>query len=400
VLKSLLFLLLLAAACSYLDAQDAWCEISSPSNVPVEHGVSLGNSSMHFSDVANGWIVGGSSVFSSEHWGRIYRTKDSARTWEQDWQDILGRYSNSGAIRRIHMYDTLHGWAVGDKYLNSTGLYYPFILHRAWIPGTIGIQWHYQDSKLPAGHRITSVWAFSPTEALVASMKGFIAKTSDAGETWITIDTVATDLPIQNVQFLNKSVGWLTAQDRLYKTTDGGYNWSEVSYGKPFSIWNVKFVDEQTGWIGGEVGKIRKTTNGGVTWIDQWSTTGAGIVDFHFFNRDVGYAVGGGVAGKDSSRVLKTTNGGATWEQKQHPKDAIVIDIHMVDASHGYLLTGKYLYSYCGNEIVSVVEDKPEEACQCKRTLYDYLGREVGSASTGMLLEYDPCVGKARLVVR
>lgn len=383
-----------------LQSQDSWCEIASPSNVPYESGISHGNGRMYFSDAANGWIGGGKSYFGTEHWGRIYRTNDTGKTWRMDWEDIVGRYGNAGSIRSIHMFDTLHGWAVGDKYFHATGLYYPFVLHRAWIPGTIGIQWHYQDSKLPAGHRITAVWAFSPTDALIASMKGFIARTSDAGESWITVDTVATDLPIQNVHFVNTSVGWLTALDRLYKTTDGGYNWSEVSYGKPFSIWNVKFVDEQTGWIGGEVGKIRKTTNGGATWIDQWSTTGAGITDFHFFNRDVGFAVGGGVAGKDSSRVLKTTNGGKTWEQKQHPRDAIIIDIHMVDASHGYLLTGKYLYSYCGDELVSVQEDLPKEPCQCKRASYDYLGREVDVSASGMLLEYDPCVRKARVVYR
>jgi hypothetical protein len=124
------------------------------------------------------------------------------------------------------------------------------------------------------------------------------------------------------------------------------------------------------------------------------------IEDIEFINSTVGFAVGGGVEGRDSSRILKTTDGGAQWVPMPHPKDSWIGDIDLASRNNAYVLTGKYFYSYCGDELVSVQEDLPKEPCQCKRTFYDYLGREVNVSASGMLLEYDPCVRKARLVVR
>jgi photosystem II stability/assembly factor-like uncharacterized protein len=261
-----------------------------------------------------------------------------------------------------------------------------------------------QDTKLPAGNAINGVWTFSPDKALIATSKGIVARTFDAGETWRAIDTLEGNRSINEIFFIDSLYGWLYSSDLLYQTQDGGYSWMPIQYGTPFAIMSLFFFDRNHGWIGGEAGRIRATTDGGNTWFSQWSTTGSRIEDIEFISRNVGFAVGGGISGNngwlDSSRVLKTTDGGTTWRQTEHPRDAWISDIDLVDADNGYIVTGKYLYSYCGDELVSVQEDLPKGPCQCKRALYDYLGREVDAQASGMLLEYDPCARKARVVYR
>lgn len=397
-------ILVIALNASCLQSQDSWCEIASPSNVPFEAGLGISNVRMHFNNAAKGWMLVRKSSFNTEHWAQIYRTQDSGKTWNMNWQDLLGRYSREGSLRAIHMVDTLNGWIGGSKYYGNSDSAYPLVLHRAWIPGTVGINWHVQDTKLPANHAINGVWAFSADKALIATSKGIIARTFDAGETWKAIDTLEGNRSINEIFFIDSLYGWLYSSDLLYQTQDGGYSWMPIQYGTPFGIMGLFFFDRNHGWIGGEAGRIRATTDGGNTWFSQWSTTGSRIEDIEFISRNVGFAVGGGVSGNngwlDSSRVLKTTDGGTTWRQTEHPRDAWISDIDLVDADNGYIVTGKYLYSYCGDELVSVLQNEDAQPCECTKSLYDFLGREVDAQASGMLLEYDPCARKARVVYR
>jgi photosystem II stability/assembly factor-like uncharacterized protein len=102
--------------------------------------------------------------------------------------------------------------------------------------------------------------------------KGHIFKTIDRGDTW-------TDAPIDNhtmptqIQFVSDSIGYfISATDTfgvhshiLYKTTDGGNSWLDLTNELPTAgIWSLFFSDENTGYLAGSTG-ILKTTSGGET---------------------------------------------------------------------------------------------------------------------------------------
>ena len=95
-------------------------------------------------------------------------------------------------------------------------------------------------------------------------------------------------------------------------------------------LYDVQFLDEKTGWIVGEFGKIFHTADGGKTWHEQeQSLLGEEVVDIldlptlfgvHFINSQNGIA-----AGLDG-RIVRTVNGGARWTFEKMKLDYPIVD--------------------------------------------------------------------------
>ena len=82
-----------------------------------------------------------------------------------------------------------------------------------------------------------------------------------------------------------------------------------LNSGTTESLGTIHFTDDNTGYILGLNGTIKKTTDGGTTWKSLISGTTKDISDILFRNKDTGYcSARGGV-------ILKTTNGGKTWSK-------------------------------------------------------------------------------------
>jgi photosystem II stability/assembly factor-like uncharacterized protein len=108
----------------------------------------------------------------------------------------------------------------------------------------------------------------------------------------------------------------------VFRTTNGGINWTAISSGSGYYFTCVQFLDSLNGYAGGgahfimpeeEYGKcIYKTTNGGANWNSVFSflVQGSSLMDtrdIHFFNILTGWA-----CGLDGS-IAKTTNGGVNF---------------------------------------------------------------------------------------
>jgi hypothetical protein len=79
-----------------------------------------------------------------------------------------------------------------------------------------------------------------------------------------------------DIQFVNNNTGYACGEfSTLIKTTNGGNNWFLLNnYGytnRPFL--HIKFIDENTGLITGPGGLILKTTNGGGVFISKINQT-------------------------------------------------------------------------------------------------------------------------------
>ena len=63
----------------------------------------------------------------------------------------------------------------------------------------------------------------------------------------------------------------------ILKTTDGGLNWTDHSFGSTDTYQSIRFYDANTGWIvghgGSEGGLILSTSDGGDNWEYQSSGT-------------------------------------------------------------------------------------------------------------------------------
>jgi photosystem II stability/assembly factor-like uncharacterized protein len=103
----------------------------------------------------------------------------------------------------------------------------------------------------------------------------------------------------------------------ILKTTDGGQNWNKVSFpaGNSFGLNTVFFVNPDTGWVAGSSGIIYKTLNGGINWTSQSSGTGRAIAKMYFISALEGWATGGWGDG-NTYLVIHTSDGGATWQSQ------------------------------------------------------------------------------------
>jgi len=85
--------------------------------------------------------------------------------------------------------------------------------------------------------------------------------------------------------------------------------WVEQFSGTSSHFYDVKFINQNTGWASGDGGNVIKTTNGGINWISYpTGVTVTILTGIHPVNENVIYAVG------YWRTLLKSTNGGVNWQ--------------------------------------------------------------------------------------
>ncbi len=143
----------------------------------------------------------------------------------------------------------------------------------------------------------------------------FIYKTTDGGLNWTTQLNEPYSPALNSVYFTDAYTGYTVGDSgSILKTTDGGSSWNEQSSGTTLGLYSVYFTAKDIGYIVGENGTILKTTNGGTEWLVQASGTTNSLRSVYFSDVNTGYAVGGDDFGWYV--ILKTTDGGLTWFQQ------------------------------------------------------------------------------------
>jgi photosystem II stability/assembly factor-like uncharacterized protein len=97
--------------------------------------------------------------------------------------------------------------------------------------------------------------------------------------------------------------------------------WTLQNYDTTYSLFDIKFLNENTGFACGERyypsehlhrGVVYKTTNSGANWIKVFSDTSFFIHAIGFIDNNTILA-GGGVLAVSQPKLLKSTNGGNNW---------------------------------------------------------------------------------------
>ena len=104
-------------------------------------------------------------------------------------------------------------------------------------------------------------------------------RTETRGATW-QIATAPHQIYCRSVHFFNILTGFAagsfeegTTNGRIIKTSDGGNNWqTSINYPSTFRFLSINFPSVLTGYASAYSGLILKTTNGGLTFVDPWST--------------------------------------------------------------------------------------------------------------------------------
>lgn len=208
--------------------------------------------------------------------GKILTTEDSGRSWS------VASTGTENAIFKVALVDEKTGWAVGQAgtVLKTTDG------GKTWQPVEVGTD-----------HYLFSLYVISPEHVIVVGDRSTILETTDGGATWNERKfepPPSEDLGMEATAGLDES---LIAQDPAF--------------------YDVEFVDDQTGWIVGEFGKILKSTDGGKSWSEQQETlVGGEFIDaldlptfFGIDCIDASQCAAVGLNGK----IASTTDGGETW---------------------------------------------------------------------------------------
>jgi photosystem II stability/assembly factor-like uncharacterized protein len=165
---------------------------------------------------------------------------------------------------------------------------------------------------------------------------------------WIVQSPLPTDKDLNSVKYLSKDTiiaiggefGYYKNQIIL-KSYNNGDTWMRKYANSTNCLYDLCFINSNTGFAVGDSNFIIKTTNAGENWfsINTFNSLGTNISVF-FVNSDLGYIY------NDSGKVLKTTNCGQNWTMYSHDgfRPAWPNKLFFVNENTGYLTKGNGYY--------------------------------------------------------
>jgi photosystem II stability/assembly factor-like uncharacterized protein len=280
----------------------------------------------------------------------IYKTDDAG----QNWTKVFSAFHHWDI--RLTFLDTVHGIAGynapayisnflitndgGETWLESPQDYIPwfstnslcyFSLDRALTVGAKGriyssdnqgIVWK-KESNLIFNGDIYDVQFTSPLVGYCrsANMEGgiwntLISKTMDGGQSW---HTIAGDIyeGVEAMYFLGDLTGYYSAYGFngliLYKTDDGGFNWTEIQTGLDINSVVLSFFDQNKGLMA-DYHWLLSTTDGGNSWqlINDEVISNTEVLDIEYRSQDSIFVVGYDYF---EPGIAASYDGGQSWER-------------------------------------------------------------------------------------
>jgi len=189
---------------------------------------------------------------------------------------------------------------------------------------------------------------------------GRILRSEDDGKNWTEISH-PVDFSLTQVSFVGET-GWAVGhQGTIINTRDGGKTWTAQKSGTTKSIFAVSFADQNHGWACGDESTWLWTNNGGETWnVERMDVSQVGLSEetklavpdliyysVHFIDQNTGWMVG------EYGNIRHTTDGGKTWDaqheslldamsDKGGSKDVMTLGaffrVRFLDATHGFIV--------------------------------------------------------------
>jgi hypothetical protein len=145
---------------------------------------------------------------------------------------------------------------------------------------------------------------------------------------------IAANMYGWSIHFSTTSNGYAIGdQGKIYKTTNGGDNWTVTTHSSNVYMTGITFLNENEGYICGYSGVILKTTNAGTTW-DSLATGTSTTLQKITIN-----ANGELLACGYSGTILRSTNHGASWSAATGLTAYTLNDIKFVNNNTAYAVT-------------------------------------------------------------
>jgi photosystem II stability/assembly factor-like uncharacterized protein len=238
----------------------------------------------------------------------VIRTTNGGQNWQIKLNSII--YT----LQKIND-STMYGW--GKPLLQSERIYRTFNKGSTW------------DSVAILGNSYRGISFINKDTGFVGGFDGNyyrIWKTTNGGQTLISLtNTIGWGV----IYFLKYKIngeyyGWCCDDENMYKTTNSGNNWFQVG-STGHGIWQLEFINQNTGYATWGGDSILKTTNGGLNWVSKNMPNAFGVVipsikNFKIINNNIiygDYGVRQFPNGSFNGIIWKTTNGGTSWGFQQ-----------------------------------------------------------------------------------
>lgn len=283
---------------------------------------------LHMLDSLHGWATGGAHWDTAQHQrtGTILKTADGGDSW------ITQQVPIDADLRDIHFTGMLHGWAVGDSgtilHTNDGG--------QNWIKQTVNTTHNFSSvffTDSLKGWALANEpihYSFNEPDA----WKGRVWNTTDGGTTWTEQQLPAKAGLMHCLYFQNDLRGWALGvkNDSIYTfidnygvayfTEDGGETWVEKFNPELELVFtDMDFVDGNKGWIVGFAGSssenggnIFRTDDGGENWTRITEGTNHTLWQVDFIDSLKGFTCGAKYGAAWGPPVLRSTDGGESWE--------------------------------------------------------------------------------------
>ena len=261
---------------------------------PQTSTVSNSLQSISFCDTMHGWAVGSK--------GTVLTTSDGGEIWTFIELDTS-----------INIYNTKVQCISPSTAVifNIRFEYDVFVDPRVWITSNTGLTW----TEIAPQPGYFSWWFdfhfVTDSIGLITGISGnayeklIVVRTNDGG---LTLDTSYVDWKVQGgfkrIYFKNKYEGWLLA-DSIYHSINTGIDWKGITI-NDFNSSRDLIMFGDTGYVVQQYGNIFQTTDGGYTWNLQSLEINPVINKIDFINPNIGWAVG------QNGTIAYTNNGGIT----------------------------------------------------------------------------------------
>lgn len=288
-------------------------------------GVNYALLQIQFTSPTNGYIRGGNKSVG-QYFGKILHTTDGGNTWNEV-------HSENTSIKDLYFINDSTGFlSMNAKILKTTDYGQTWITYNQ--PSTVYDVYkvRFGSSKKGAyihnGYNIYLTEDAGVTWNITYTITGQYPKdlcyvdgayaysifgtrlyaSSDTGVTWTYKNDISS--AITKINFYSELVGYGYGDksNTIYKTNDGGTNFSIVFNGIGAGVTSIKFMPNGDVVAVGRGGLVLHSANG-TTWDTLHVGTFVGnLKDIVFVGNDTGFAVG------TNGNIKKTINGGITWE--------------------------------------------------------------------------------------
>ena len=182
----------------------------------------------------------------------------------------------------------------------------------------------------------STIWFININTGFVGAINNYSYKTTNGGVNWNIYFSSGNDR--YQYQFINDLTGYSVGPGyQVMKTTDGGMNWVFKNPYSTTSFYMLSAVNADTVYFGGGLPIIFKTTNGGDSYLQMSSPNNRLPSSLFFVDAETGYCTGFG----PPYFLAKTTNGGAKWTNIIYSNKIKYYDIKMINDQTGFIIADK-----------------------------------------------------------